>query len=71
VTLIENAGIPRFRVHDCRHTAETHLLQRGHTERALKEVLGRSSNLGCRRDRTKRCAIEVRPTRDNDTEPPT
>ena len=41
-TLLKAAGLPHFRVHDCRHTAATYILQQGISERVLMEILGHS-----------------------------
>jgi integrase len=41
-TLVKNAGLPKIRLHDCRHTAATILLSQGVSPRLIMELLGHS-----------------------------
>jgi integrase len=40
---LAEAGIPRIRIHDLRHTAATHLLRRGVHPKVVQELLGHST----------------------------
>lgn len=40
---LEEAGLPRLRLHDLRHTAATHLLRRGVHPKVVQELLGHST----------------------------
>jgi integrase len=40
---LANAGLPRVRIHDLRHTAATHLLARGVHPKVVQELLGHST----------------------------
>lgn len=40
---LDQAGLPRIRVHDLRHTAATHLLRRGVHPKVVQELLGHST----------------------------
>lgn len=41
--LLERCGLPRVRVHDCRHTTPTLLLELGVPARVVSEILGHST----------------------------
>jgi integrase len=40
---LDQAGLPRIRIHDLRHTAATHLLRRGVHPKVVQELLGHST----------------------------
>ena len=40
---LRDAGLPRLRIHDLRHTAATHLLMKGVHPKVVQELLGHSS----------------------------
>src|SRR5712692_9280617 len=40
---LERAGLPRLRIHDLRHTAATHLLNRGVHPKVVQDLLGHST----------------------------
>jgi integrase len=40
---LDQAGLPRVRIHDLRHTAATHLLRRGVHPKVVQELLGHST----------------------------
>ena len=40
--ILERSGLPHFRIHDCRHTAATILLEAGIPDRVVMEILGHS-----------------------------
>jgi integrase len=40
---LDHAGLPRFRIHDLRHTAATQLLRRGVHPKVVQELLGHST----------------------------
>jgi integrase len=40
---LSQAGLPRVRVHDLRHTAATHLLARGVHPKVVQDLLGHST----------------------------
>jgi integrase len=41
--VLDQAGLPRIRIHDLRHTAATHLLRRGVHPKVVQELLGHST----------------------------
>ena len=40
---LDEAALPRLRIHDLRHTAATHLLRRGVHPKVVQELLGHST----------------------------
>ena len=40
--ILERAGVPHYRIHDCRHTAATIMLEAGIPDRVVMEILGHS-----------------------------
>jgi len=40
---LDQAALPRIRIHDLRHTAATHLLNRGVNPKVVQELLGHST----------------------------
>jgi integrase len=40
---LDQAALPRIRIHDLRHTAATHLLNRGVHPKVVQELLGHST----------------------------
>ncbi len=40
---LKRAGLPRLRVHDLRHTAATHLLNKGVHPKVVQDLLGHST----------------------------
>lgn len=41
--LLDDLGLPRYRVHDCRHAYATMLLEEGHDPRVVQDLMGWSS----------------------------